>query len=313
MPELPEVEAQRQLLGQWAVGLEIATAVLFEQGGGPREGVFDDKVFGEEQTPATVSAALEGAHVLAARRKGKQLWLELGDAKGGPVVRSLLLHFGMTGAVVVKGAEAPLYKSFEIDTGAWPPRFTKLELILADRKGSMSVTLAFCDPRRFGRILIRQGATPLTSPPLSKLAADPISDPPTVGEFGRALSRSSAPVKAVLLDQTKVVCGVGNWIADEVFYQASVLPSTRCASLSQVHVSVYSTYTTIAILSPYASHTSHSHYYYIIIIIRPYPFCVHIPRTRPILIIIIIIRPYPFCLHMPHTRPILSAHLRTRS
>ena len=28
----------------------------------------------------------------------------------------------------------------------------------------------------------------------------------------------------MLLDQGKLVCGVGNWVADEVLYQAGVLP-----------------------------------------------------------------------------------------
>lgn len=115
------------------------------------------------------------------------------------------------------------------------------------------------------------------------------------------------------MDQRRVVCGVGNWIADEVFYQASVLPSTRCDSLSQVHVYVYSTCTTIAILSPYASHTPHCQYYcyYYCYTTMPIlsPYASHTSHSH----FIMIIRPYPFCLHMPHARPILSAHLRTRS
>ena len=34
------------------------------------------------------------------------------------------------------------------------------------------------------------------------------------------------------LDQSKVFCGVGNWVADEVLYQAAVLPSAPCNELS---------------------------------------------------------------------------------
>jgi len=38
----------------------------------------------------------------------------------------------------------------------------------------------------------------------------------------------------VLLDQGKLVCGVGNWVADEVLYQAGVLPSAACNTLSDL-------------------------------------------------------------------------------
>ena len=58
--------------------------------------------------------------------------------------------------------------------------------------------MAFTDPRRFGRILLR-GADPFTSPPLSALAADPSADPLPLDEFRVRMSKSKAPVKAVLL------------------------------------------------------------------------------------------------------------------
>ena len=51
--------------------------------------------------------------MLAVRRRGKQLWLELGDTRGGGCTGCLLLHFGMTGAVIVRGVAAPLYKSVD--------------------------------------------------------------------------------------------------------------------------------------------------------------------------------------------------------
>ena len=47
------------------------------------------------------------------------------------------------------------------------------------------------------------------------------------------LRRVRAPIKAALLDQGRVVCGVGNWVADEVLYQAGVLPAAPCESLSE--------------------------------------------------------------------------------
>ena len=230
MPELPEVEAQRRTLEAVALNTRIALLVANEQGGGPRDGEFDDKIM-EGLTPGDLATSVQGRWVLAVKRRGKQLWVELGDTKGGACRACLLLHFGMTGAMIVRGMDAPQYKNFSIDTSVWPPRFTKLELVLDDGKGGAEVFMAFTDPRRFGRILLR-GADPFASPPLSGLAADPITDPLPLDEFRVRMSKSKAPVKAVLLDQAKVFCGVGNWVADEVLYHAAVLPSAPCNELS---------------------------------------------------------------------------------
>ena len=44
MPELPEVERARRLLVEHCVGLKIIKCVAVEQGGGPRDGKFDEIV-----------------------------------------------------------------------------------------------------------------------------------------------------------------------------------------------------------------------------------------------------------------------------
>lgn len=234
MPELPEVEAQRSTIEAATLGRRIATLIAVEQGGGPRDGQFDDKVIAEEVTPDVLAITLQDRWVLGVRRRGKQLWLELGESKGGACCACLLIHMGMTGAVIVQGVAAPVYKSFAVDETAWPPRFTKLELLMADAAGVSApcVRLAFTDPRRFGRVLLR-GADPFSRPPLSALAADPVTDPPSAEAFASVLRRVRAPIKAALLDQGRVVCGVGNWVADEVLYQAGVLPAAPCESLSE--------------------------------------------------------------------------------
>ena len=58
-------------------------------------------------TAAALQGSLEGKTVLAVRRKGKQLWLELGGGvegkDGNSEEVSLLVHFGMTGALLVRG------------------------------------------------------------------------------------------------------------------------------------------------------------------------------------------------------------------
>ncbi|KAJ1627564.1 Formamidopyrimidine-DNA glycosylase N-terminal domain-containing protein [Pavlovales sp. CCMP2436] len=234
MPELPEVESQRRDLEASCVGMQLQGINPLEQGGGGREGLFDDKVIGEEMTAAGIEASLQGKWVIAARRRGKQMWLEFGVTRDAATPSlCLLMHLGMTGGINVRGGEGPKYKTAKPrtnDTEVWPPRFTKLELTFAGDEGS-GCTIAFCDSRRFGRIYLREGDA-ASAPPISKLAADPIIDPPSVATFASMLAASSMPVKAALLDQNRIVCGVGNWVADEVLYQAEILPAAPCNSLS---------------------------------------------------------------------------------
>lgn len=212
MPELPEAEAQRRLLARCIVGHTIASVQTKEQGGGARDGQVDDKVLDGDVD------SLAGARVVAARRLGKQLWLEL---KKDGNAHCLLIHLGMTGSCVVKGEAPPSYKAFSV-SDVFPPKYTKLELVLDD-----GTRLAYCDPRRFGRIKLR-GADPAE---LATLAPDALS-PPAAADMRLALSAKSAVIKAVLLDQSAVVCGIGNWVADEVLYMSRIHPATQASALS---------------------------------------------------------------------------------
>ena len=212
MPELPEAEAQRRLLDRCVVGQTIERVETKEQGGGARDGQIDDKVLDGDV------ASLAGARVVAAKRKGKQLWLELDKGK---TKHCLLIHLGMTGSCVIKGEAPPSYKAFSIDD-AFPPKYTKLEMIMND-----GTRLAYCDPRRFGRVKLR-GAEPEE---LAALAPDAL-EAPAVAAMRQILGGKSAPIKAVLLDQSAVVCGIGNWVADEVLFMSRIHPATAAAALS---------------------------------------------------------------------------------
>ena len=219
MPELPEVEAQRLLIERQLIGFVIEHVIALEQGGGARDGQFDNVVLAEQPNSDAVVSALQGLRISGARRKGKQLWMELTSATDDQICQSLLVHFGLTGRLVIK--ESVTESAFVGDgrqlpdpsADAWPPPYTKLELVLSD--GDRSLTLAYTDPRRMGRILLR-GAHPQERPPLSLLASDPISDPPSVEDFKKAFAKTSTPVKAALIDQRKIVCGIGAWVADAV-------------------------------------------------------------------------------------------------
>jgi formamidopyrimidine-DNA glycosylase len=82
----------------------------------------------------------------------------------------------------------------------------------------------------------------LAVPPISLLAPDAHDDLPPLQKFAqmcRETTKGQAntrQVKAWLLDQNAVVAGIGNWIADEVLYQARVHPMTPCSVLDSEEV-----------------------------------------------------------------------------
>jgi formamidopyrimidine-DNA glycosylase len=199
VPELPEVEAARVLLESVLRRRRIVAV----------ETVPDSIVY-VGVTPRRLAAALRGRVVKRVGRKGKHLWLEL-DRRPWPV-----FHFGMTGGFKVYTTEAQR------------PRFLKLEMRL-----SSGHRVAFSDARRFGRIRLQHH--PESEPPISALGFDVLLGMPELGELVRLLSRRQAPIKAVLLDQG-VFAGVGNWIADEILFQAGISPHRPASSLSREEV-----------------------------------------------------------------------------
>ncbi|MGH7300238.1 MAG: DNA-formamidopyrimidine glycosylase family protein [Candidatus Rokuibacteriota bacterium] len=222
MPELPEVEAARRAAHNVAAGRRISAVW-----------VADDPIVFDGVAPARVRRALVGRRVKAVRRHGKHLWLEL-DRRPWPC-----LHFGMTGgihasrahpggaarrAAVPAGRAVRLVSDGATDRPDWPPRFTKLHLRFAG-----GGELALADGRRLGRIRLRHD--PPTEPPISALGFDAWRGMPTAARLHAMLRERSAPIKAVLLDQS-FAAGIGNWIADEVLYQAGIAPKRRASTLS---------------------------------------------------------------------------------
>lgn len=195
MPESIEVEYYRRLaervLGRRIVGVD-APDPWFLKGG---------------LTPSSLTDAVTGRAFTAARRIGKLLLLETAD---GPTVG---LRFGMTGRVIVDGVAGidDLQYSSVRDEPAWD-RVT----FRFGGGGDLRVR----DPRRLGGVVL--------DPDESRFGADVLSiTPPALRD---ALAGSSAPLKARLLDQSRVA-GVGNLIADEALWRAGLDPARPAGSL----------------------------------------------------------------------------------
>lgn len=208
MPELPDVEAARIVAARLAVGRRIVAVWCA-----------DDPLVLEGVSAPRFRKALLGRRVRAVKRHGKHLWFEL-DRRPWPC-----FHFGMTGGFHVAGrGGVTLVSSRQRSGDGWPPRFTKLVLTFSD-----GGRLAMADARRLGRIRLRHD--PRREPPIGLLGFDALRELPPPAEFAARLRGRTAPIKAVLLDQS-FAAGVGNWVADEALYQARIDPRRRCDTLT---------------------------------------------------------------------------------
>ena len=195
MPELPEVEAYRRRAEAALVGRRIVGVAAAA-----------DRIVYQGVAPRRFAAVLRGRRVVAAHRRGKYLWLEL-DRRPWP-----LFHFGMTGNVHAYAERRDR------------PRFWKVELALED-----GTRWAMTNKRRLGRIRLQED--PAAEDPVRRLGFDPLLDPLPLRRLAARLAGRAAPIKALLLDQG-FAAGVGNWVADEVLFQARIAPRRRACDLT---------------------------------------------------------------------------------
>ncbi|KAH9715246.1 Formamidopyrimidine-DNA glycosylase [Citrus sinensis] len=209
MPELPEVEAARRAIEEHCIGKKIVKSIIAD----------DNKVI-DGVSASDFEASVLGKTILSAHRKGKNLWLRL-DSPPFPS-----FQFGMTGAIYIKGVAVTQYKRSAVkDTDEWPSKYSKFFVELDD-----GLELSFTDKRRFAKVRLLND--PTSVPPISELGPDALLEPMTVDEFTDSLSKKKITIKALLLDQS-YISGIGNWIADEVLYQAKIHPLQTAASLSK--------------------------------------------------------------------------------
>ena len=182
MPELPEVEAIRQVLEPQVQGLTIQDI-----------GVHRPEIIAHPSA-GEFCGRLMGQTFDRAERRGKFLlfWFESGD--------HMVLHLRMTGCLLITPADMPEEKH------------THLVFRLSNGR-----ELRFSDTRRFGRFwLIANGeADPYSG--IEKLGVEPLASECSAEYLRDRLGKRKKAIKECLLDQS-IVAGIGNIYSDEFFF-----------------------------------------------------------------------------------------------
>jgi formamidopyrimidine-DNA glycosylase len=185
MPELPEVETTLRGIAPLLQGRRIAVLAVRQR-----------RL--RYPIPTGTEAAVAGQAIMALRRRGKYLLLDL--ERGG-----LLIHLGMSGSLRVLSDPSP------------PGPHDHLDLVMEG-----GACLRLHDPRRFGSFLWTPGA-PDDHPLIRHLGPEPLG-PDFGGAYLHAASRGRrTAVKAFVMD-ARVVVGVGNIYANESLFLAGIHP-----------------------------------------------------------------------------------------
>ena len=205
MPELPEVESVRRGVDEWTAGTTITGAE-----------VADPRILGTTSQrridPSAVSgfvSAVTGAHILGAERRGKFMWLSLGEGTASSAELGILVHLGMSGQLRIHTPGEEIH------------RHTRAILHLDSER-----ELRFVDQRIFGHIGVQplvHGYGPLVPASAVHIATDPLEPAFDPERVVTELAKKRTAIKAALLDQT-LISGIGNIYADEALFRAGVHP-----------------------------------------------------------------------------------------
>ncbi len=215
MPELPEVETLKIGLQKYVVGKTITNMV-----------VIDSKLLTGD--PKSVV----GAEVKDVKRYAKGIVLELSNKS------AIAFHIKLTGQLIYRD---PSNKDLEVlkpTPSTVPNKFTRVDIIL-----NKDSHLYFQEVRGFAWMKIM----PLTEIKelsfFKSLGPEPFPSPGsgtprlTLEIFTEIVKKSNLPIKALLMEQTKIG-GIGNIYANDGCFEAKIDPRRKAKELSDQEIKV---------------------------------------------------------------------------
>jgi len=196
MPELPEVETIKNELLPHIVGRRVNGVTLFWAG------------LVRQPSIEEFFSRLIGQRLTGLTRRGKYLIFSLTNGE------VLIIHLKMTGSLLLKSALAEADKFV-------------LAIIHLDKE----TEIHFRDPRKLGVMWLVEDEDSV----VGKLGPEPLEAGFTPQVLTQRLANRTAPIKALLPDQT-FIAGIGNMYADEALFAAGVHPLRSGRSLSSEEV-----------------------------------------------------------------------------
>ena len=201
MPELPEVETVCRGLAPVITGRTISLAQT-------------RRADLRQPFPANLAQDLTGQQVLAVRRRGKYILVDLADGY------SLLVHLGMSGRMVI----VPRHHDFV------PQKHDHFIMEFDD-----AWRVVFHDPRRFGVVDRLRTMDQDRHPLLAKMGPEPLGNHFSASILAASLAGRRSPIKIALLDQ-QIIAGLGNIYVSEALFHAQIDPRRLAMSLTKTEI-----------------------------------------------------------------------------
>ncbi len=192
MPELPEVETIRRGIEKKIINKKIIGIEVVR-----KESVKNNSIqFAKE---------LINNFIIDTQRKGKLLIMELKNKK------NLIARLGMTGQLIYSAENQKR-------------KHTRIIIYFKDR-----TKLYFNDIRLFGymKIIAEKELNDIKA----KMGIDPVEKNFTANKFKQIIGKRKRILKSLLLDQ-KLIAGIGNIYADEICFEAKLIPARKVNTLS---------------------------------------------------------------------------------
>ena len=207
MPELPEVETIRLQLNRVLTGLKIT----------------DVKVLSQKNFIGRIGELID-RKIISVNRRAKLILIELDNGN------YIAIHLKMTGQLIFKdiGEMGPCkINCSRYDVSGMPNKYTRVIL------GFNKAKLYFNDLRKFGWMKI---VTKLELKILNQDYGPEPFDKNFSNEYLKnTFSKTSKPIKIVLLDQEKIA-GIGNIYANEALFKAGIIPTKPAKKLNNQEI-----------------------------------------------------------------------------
>ena len=208
MPELPEVEVVKKSLKKTIYDLRIKNIEI------PNK-------FLRYKINEKLMKRMINSKVISVSRRSKYILIGLDNQF------TIMVHLGMTGKIVITGADKKKYKtSFYYELIDSKSKHDHLIL-----EFSKNIIFTYNDVRKFGFIKIFETNKLYLSSHLNKLGPEPLSKKFNSYYFEKNVMKRQVCLKDLLMNQ-KFIAGLGNIYVNEALFLSKINPTVRSNKLS---------------------------------------------------------------------------------